>query len=154
DPRGAEGMAAAGAKLLALCEQARETAVPVGGGEILVRRRDVYLPLSSPGLCFGRLTGAIRADLYGGCLRASVGYLEIGSFAAIAVPGEMEPALAARIRAQLCRPDLVVFGLVDTEAGYLMREVDARDPLFGYERTMSPGPRAGERVATALTGVR
>jgi hypothetical protein len=70
----------------------------------------------------------------------------------VAVPGEMEPALAARLRAQLHRPDLVVFGLCDDEVGYLLRDKEARDPEFAYERSMSPCISAGELVSQAITG--
>ena len=94
----------------------------------------------------------VPRELYSGRLRTTVGYLRIGSFEAACVPGEMEPALAARIRATTNRPDLVIFGLVDDELGYLLREVDAHDPLYAYERLVSPGVTAGEMVSRALVG--
>jgi hypothetical protein len=60
--------------------------------------------------------------------------------------------LAERVRAELQRPDLVVFGLCDDEVGYLMREQEASDPEYAYERLMSPCRTAGERVRAAITG--
>ena len=152
NPRGVEGMPLVGNKLLELFESARTNATQLTTDRLEIRRRDVYLPLSSPGLVLGRLSGAIRRELFGGCLRASVGYLKLGAFEAISVPGEMEPVLAEEIRRQTRRPNLLVFGLVDDEVGYLMRGKDAVDPNFAYERTMTPGPDAGELVRAALVG--
>jgi hypothetical protein len=119
-----------------------------------VRRQDVYLPLTSFGLRLARLTLVIPRELYGGHARTTVGWLRIGELQAVAVPGEMEPALAERIRARLGVPDLLVFGLCDDELGYLMREQDARDPEFAYERSMSPCVLAGEMIEEALCGAR
>jgi hypothetical protein len=45
-----------------------------------------------------------------------------------------------------------VFGLVDDEVGYIMRGVDAVDPEFAYERTMSPSRDAGELLRAAIVG--
>jgi len=36
--------------------------------------------------------------------------------------------------------------------GYLLREVDARDREFAYERTMAPSVDTGEHVFRELTG--
>ncbi|MHC4815089.1 MAG: neutral/alkaline non-lysosomal ceramidase N-terminal domain-containing protein [Planctomycetota bacterium] len=151
-PKGAAGIPLVGQKLMELGRTALAAGRQLTVDDILLRRRDVYLPLESLGLIFARLTMVIPREIYDGCLRTTVGYLRIGSFEAACIPGELEPALAARIRAAVNRPDLVMFGLVDDEVGYLMREEDARDPLYLYERTVSPGVWAGEQVSTALVG--
>jgi hypothetical protein len=90
--------------------------------------------------------------VFSGAARTSVGYLRMGAFEAVAIPGEMEPALAEQLRGQLGKPNLVIFGLCDDEVGYLMRDQEAIDPLYAYERSMSPCRSAGERVRRALTG--
>jgi len=95
---------------------------------------------------------ALQRQLFDGAARSTVGYLRIGTFEAVAVPGEMEPALAQKVRAELHRADLVLFGLCDDELGYLLREQDARDPEFAYERDVSACLRAGEIVRAAITG--
>ena len=118
--------------------------------EVEVRRRDAYLPLRSTGLALGRLTLVLPREAYGDTLRSSVGYLRLGSFEAVAVPGEMEPGLAERVRRATGRPDLLIFGLADDEVGYLMSEKDAHDPEYEYERTMSPSTDSGERILRAL----
>lgn len=150
-PSGVVGMPRIGKKLLATCEAALSAAQPVAAGDAAIRRQDIYIPLRAPGLVLGRLTGTIRRELYAGQLRTSVGYLRLGTFEAISVPGEIEPVFADEIRRALHRPNLVFFGLVDDEIGYIMREQDAVDPEFAYERTMSPGREAGELIRTALT---
>lgn len=150
--RNADGVRQMGADLVAIARAALAAGEPLPVDAIEVRRRDVYLPLTSMGLKLGRLTAVIPRDLYGGYVRSTVGWLRIGGLRAIAVPGEMEPALAQRIRGRLGAPDLLVFGLCDDELGYLMREQDARDPLFAYERGMSPCVRAGEMIEAALCG--
>jgi hypothetical protein len=150
--RDIDGARKMGGELCALAEAALAGASPLPVTSIEVRRRDVYLPLGTIGLTLGRLTSVVERELYDGCARSSVGWLRLGDFEAMAVPGEMEPALAARIRMDLGKPNLVVFGLCDDELGYLLREVDANDPLFRYERSMSPCRLAGEMVASALTG--
>ena len=149
-PRGPEGMPQIGARLLGVCERAVANARPLPTRELEIRRRDVYLPLQTAGLTLFRLSGVVKRRLYSGKIRASVGYLRLDDFEAISVPGEMEPVLAEEIRRALHKPNLVVFGLVDDEVGYLMRAQDARDPEFAYERTMSPCAEAGELVRAAL----
>jgi hypothetical protein len=138
--------------LLAVAQRALAAAEPLPADELEVVRRDVYMPLTSPGLLLGRLTLVVPRAAYDGELRTTVGYLRIGALEVACVPGEMEPVLAARLRSELGRPRLLLFGLVDDEIGYLMRERDARDPEFSYERTMSPVVDAGERIVAALTG--
>lgn len=85
-----------------------------------------------------------------GLARSSVGYLRLGSLVMLAIPGEMEPVMAARIRDRLHLPSAMLLGLCDDELGYLMRGEDARDPEFRYERSMSPCVDAGEIIGEAL----
>ena len=152
EPSGLEGMQVMTDALMETGREALDQAAPVDVRELEVRRRDVYMPLTSTGLLLGRLTMVIPRRAYGGHMRSTVGSLRIGPIEAVCVPGEMEPTLAQRIRDTLGAPDLLVFGLVDDEVGYLMREVDAKDPLFAYERSMSPMVDAGEVVFEAVTG--
>ncbi|MBL8723048.1 MAG: hypothetical protein JNK49_03340 [Planctomycetes bacterium] len=151
-PRDATGVAKFGAVACTLAEQALASAKPLAVDAIEVRRADLYLPVETLGFRLGQLTMALQRQLYDGCARSSVGWLRIGDFEAVAVPGELEPTLAQRLRAELHRPDLVVFGLCDDELGYLLDERDARNPRFGYERSMSVCLRAGELVRAALSG--
>ncbi|MFO1077685.1 MAG: hypothetical protein U1E73_08155 [Planctomycetota bacterium] len=151
-PRDLAGVQAMGGSLCDLAEQALAAALPSPVAAIEVRRRDVYLPVATLGFRLGRLTTVLQRELFSGCARSTVGWLRLGDFEAVAVPGEMEPALAAKVRAELGAPNLVLFGLCDDELGYLMREQDARDPEFAYERSMSVCVDAGERVRAAITG--
>lgn len=151
-PRDATGVAAMGERVCALAEQALAAADAVPVDAVEVRRRDLYVPVRSLGFRLGRLTTALQRELFDGCARSVVGFLRIGTFAAVGVPGEMEPALAERLRRELRAPDLVVLGLCDDELGYLLRERDARDPEFEYEKSMSPCLLAGEIVRAAITG--
>jgi hypothetical protein len=152
-PNDMGGVAAYGAAACDLFERALERAAPLPVDGVEVRRADVYLPMHSAAFKLGRLTTALPRELFAGAARTSVGYLRLGAFEAVAVPGEMEPALAQQVRAELGRPDLLVLGLCDDEVGYLMREQEAIDPEFAYERSMSPCRLAGELVRSALTGV-
>ncbi|MBX3462040.1 MAG: hypothetical protein KF830_02635 [Planctomycetes bacterium] len=151
-PRDQTGVEAMGRALCDLCERALQAAEPVPVDAVEVRRRDVYLPMVAAGFRFGRLATVLQRELYAGHARSTVGWLRIGTFAAVAVPGEMEPALARQLRAELGQPELVVLGLCDDEVGYLLRDQEARDPEFAYERSMSPCRSAGERVRAAITG--
>lgn len=151
-PRDMDGVKQFGRLACDLCEGALASAEVMPVDAIEVRRADVYLPMASAAFCIGRTTTALQRDLFSGAARTSVGYLRIGAFEAAAIPGEIEPGLAEQVRGQLGRPNLVIFGLCDDEVGYLMREQDAIDPLFAYERSMSPCRTAGERVRRALTG--
>lgn len=135
-----------------LCEQALATSTPMPVDAIEVRRSDVYLPMTAAAFRIGRTTTSLQRESFSGAARTSVGYFRMGSFEAVAIPGEMEPALAEQLRGQLGRPDLLILGLCDDEVGYLMRAQDAVDPLFAYERSMSPCRTAGERIREALTG--
>jgi hypothetical protein len=154
EQRNMDGVRHFGAEALRIAQAALAAAEPLPVDAIEVRKRDVYLPLRCMGFRLGRLTTSLQRDVYDGHARSSVGWLRIGSLQAVAVPGEMEPALAQRIRDRLGVPDLLVFGLCDDELGYLMREQDARDPEFAYEKSMSPCVRAGEIVEAALCGPR
>ncbi len=151
-PRDREGLQKLGGGVCDLAERALSGAAEVPIDAVEVRRRDVYLPMRMLGFRLGRMTGALPRQLYGGAARSTVGYLRLGTFEAVALPGEMEPALAAKLRAESARPDLVLFGLCDDEVGYLLRRQDALDPEFAYERSMSPCVDAGELVRGAVTG--
>ncbi|MFK7739865.1 MAG: hypothetical protein AB8H80_06035 [Planctomycetota bacterium] len=150
--RDLDGVASFGSRACDLCEQALRTALPMPVDEIEVRRSDVYLPMRSAPFLIARSTTALQRELFSGAARCPLGYLRLGAFEAVTVPGEMEPAMAERVRAETGRPDLCVFGLCDDEVGYLMRDQEAIDPEFAYERSMSPSRRAGELVRHALTG--
>ena len=152
EPRDEAGIRTFGEVACATCERALEQAAELTVDAIEVRRRDLYLPMMSAGFRIGRLTTVLERELFDGSARSTVGFLKLGAFEAVAVPGEMEPALAERLRAELRRPDLIVFGLCDDEVGYLLREKEARDPEYAYEMSMSPCRSAGERVRTAITG--
>ena len=152
DPKGADGMAYMAEVVFARARDALADAEPVPVSTAEVRRRDIYMPVTSTGLLVGRLTLVLPRRAYSGQIQSTVGWLRIGTIEAVCVPGEMEPTLAERIRRVTGKPDLLLFGLVDDELGYLMREVDARDPEFAYERSMSPVVDTGERVFEALTG--
>ena len=151
-PRDVEGMPRFADGMIDACTTALRAATPLDVRTLEVRRRDVYMPWDSFGLGLARLTLAIPRESYGDCIRTGVGWLRLGPLEAVMVPGEIEPGLAERIRRAARRPDLLVFGLVDDEVGYLMSEKDARDRNYAYERTMSPGPDAGELVFEALVG--
>lgn len=153
-PRDEQGVRTFGEQACTLCEQALATAAPLPVDAVEVRRSDLYLPMSTLGFRLGRLTTALQRELYDGDARSTVGWLRLGAFEAVAVPGEVEPALAELLRAQLHRPELVLFGLCDDEVGYLLRAQEAADPEYAYERSMSACGDAGERVRAALTGVR
>lgn len=151
-PRDEVGVRHFGLQACDLCERALATAAPLAVDAIEVRRRDVYLPMASLGFRLGRLTTVLQRELYDGDARSTVGWLRIGAFEAVALPGEMEPALAERLRAQLQRPELVLFGLCDDEVGYLLRQQEVDDPEYAYERSMSACATAGELVSAAITG--
>ncbi|MCC6672868.1 MAG: hypothetical protein IT458_17525 [Planctomycetes bacterium] len=154
DPYGPEGVHPMVQRLAKACDEALAEAREVVVDRIEVRRADVFLPLTSPGLTLGRLTLAVPRPVYRDNVRSTVGWLRLGDLEIVTVPGEMEPGLAARIRLLARNPDLLVFGLVDDEVGYLMSERDARDREFAYERLMSPSRSSGERVVEALVGRR
>ena len=153
-PREMAGVRAFGERACEVAEAALAAARPLVTDMIEVRRRDLFVPVRALGFRVGRLTGVLPRELHDGMARTTVGSLRIGDFIAVAVPGEIEPALAELIRKQLGVPDLVILGLCDDEIGYLMRERDARDPLFAYEQSMSLCVRAGEMVRAAITGRR
>jgi hypothetical protein len=152
-PRDASGVAAFGARACAVAEAALRAAEPLPVDAIDVARADVYLPLRTTGFRLGRLTTVLPREAHGGAARSTVGWLRLGAFEAVAVPGEIEPVFAEELRVALRKPRLVVFGLCDDEVGYLLRGVDAVDPGFAYERSMSACRDAGERVRAALVGV-
>jgi len=153
EPRDAVGVAAFGARACDVAEAALRTAEPLPVDAIEVARADVYLPLRTTGFRLGRLTTVLPRETHAGAARSTVGWLRLGGFEAVAIPGEIEPVFAEELRIALRKPRLVVFGLCDDEVGYLLRGVDAVDPGFAYERSMSACRDAGERVRAAVVGV-
>src|SRR5204863_2593053 len=107
--RDRSGVQAFGERACDLCETALAAAAPLPVDAIEVRRADVYLPLTSIGFRIGRLTTVLQRELFSGDARSTVGMLRIGAFEAIAVPGEMEPVMAAQVRAELRRPNALIF---------------------------------------------
>lgn len=148
--RGTENVVPMGERLVEFAETSLAQAEDIEVQDMALVRSEVFLPLDSYLLRIGRQTTLIPREVYGGCLRSTVSYLRLGSLEIAMVPGEMEPGLAAKIRALSHRPNLLVFGLVDDEVGYLMDDRTARDPEFSYERGMGPGVRGGEQVTDAL----
>jgi hypothetical protein len=148
----ASGIVKMGEDLQKLGEEALASAEPLSVPDMEVHRQDVYLPMRSFGLSGARLLMLIPRNVYDGHLRSTVGYLRLGEFEAVTLPGETEPGFAQRVCSESHRPNMLIFSLVDDEVGYLMSERDARDPEFAYERSMSPGVDAGERVLSALIG--
>lgn len=149
-PRDATGIAQSGERLVALGKQALAQAAELPVAEIELRRHDLFLPLENRWLGLARTLLDVVRPLHEGCVRTTVGYLRIGTLEAALVPGELEPVFAERIRRACRRPNLLFFGLVDDEVGYLLRGRDARDPEFAYELSMSPGVDAGEQMARSL----
>lgn len=153
EPRDATGVAAFGARACDVAEAALAAAEPLAVDAVEVARADVYLPLRTTGFRLGRLTTVLPRETHAGAARSTVGWLRLGDFEAVAIPGEIEPVFAEELRIALRKPRLVLFGLCDDEVGYLLRGVDAVDPEFAYERSMSACRDAGERVRAAVVGV-
>lgn len=151
-PRTMAGVRAFGQQACDVAERALARGATLPVDAIEVRRADLFVPMRAMAFRLGRLTGVLPRELHGGAARTTVGFLRIGAFRAALVPGEMEPALAEQVRAETGMPDLVIFGLCDDEIGYLLREQEARDPEYAYERSMSACLMAGELVRAALTG--
>ncbi|MCR9246490.1 MAG: hypothetical protein NXI31_15765 [bacterium] len=154
DPRTPAGVEEFGRQTCDVAERALTAAEPLPIDAVEVRRADLFVPMDALGFRLGRLTAVLPREVHDGHARTTVGFLRLGAFEAALVPGEMEPALAEQLRAQVARPDLVIFGLCDDEIGYLMRAEEAADPEYAYELSMSACFDAGERVRRALSGVR
>ncbi len=151
-PRTPAGVQECGSKLCDIAERALAAAEPMPIDAIEMRRRDIFLPMEALAFRLGRLMTVLQRELHEGYARSTVGYFRLGPFEAALIPGEMEPALAEQLRAELGCPDLLIFGLCDDEVGYLMRKQEARHPDYRYEHSMSPCTLAGEMVRAALTG--
>ncbi len=101
-----------------------------------------------------RWTGVLKRRLYrGGFLRTEVNVWELGALRIATVPGEITPDLGLRIKRVVGgRPTLLV-GLANDELGYLLPEAEFELPIYDYERTLSPGRDAGERILRRLEDV-
>ena len=149
-PYGTKGMAPHRDRLLGLVREAETAARPLLAEPFTVRRTDVFLPVDNRGYHLSFQLGLFPRQLWQGHVRTTVGVFEIGPVRAASVPGEIEPNLAGRIKAQLGGAPSLVFALADDELGYLMAREDAQLPTFTYERTLTPCDDAGDRLSKAV----
>lgn len=115
-----------------------------------IRHSPIYLENENFLYDLVRFTGVIERRMYkGGYIRTEVNRWRVGNLWLASVPGEITPDLALRIKKQ-AEGTTMILGLANDELGYLIPEADYSLPIYSYERTLCPGPRAGDRVVRRL----
>jgi hypothetical protein len=91
-------------------------------------------------------TGILDRPIYGsGFIETEVNLWEIGKLRIATLPGELSPDIGMRIR-RMCGHPAMILGLADDELGYLFPSYDFHLALYGYERTLSVGEDAADRL--------
>lgn len=91
-------------------------------------------------------TGVLDRPIYGnGYIESEVNLWEIGKLRIATVPGEISPDLGMRIR-KICGHPAMILGLANDELGYLFPSYDFDLALYDYERTLSVGKYAADRL--------
>lgn len=99
----------------------------------------------------GRATGILDRRFYrGGWLETEVNVWALGRLRIVTVPGEMTPDLGLRVKRLVAGEPTLLIGLGNDELGYLLPEAEFDLPIYGYERTLSPGADAGTRVVRRI----
>lgn len=128
-----------------------------------IRKKIVTLPLENFLFQEGMKTGIIPNN--GDVLTdenevmTEVGIVDIGNVRILLIPGEMQPTLGLKIK-KLTGAKMVI-GLANDEIGYIIPTEDfykfgIEDPadgpvdLYKYERTMSLGPKTGDKIYEAF----
>jgi hypothetical protein len=93
-----------------------------------------------------QFTGVLDRPVYGhGYIETEVNLWEIGKLRIATVPGELSPDIGMRIR-KICGHPAMIVGLADDELGYLFPSYDYDLALYDYERTLSVGEYAADRL--------
>jgi hypothetical protein len=142
----------------ALGTLSREQATPVQGLEH--HRQEYTIPMTNPlfrmAMEAGLLPNLINDD---GTITTEANLLRMGPAWLLGVPGELLPKLGLAFKAEMRGAGAgtaAVAGLTNDELGYILPQEDYLypdnpfDPGDHYEETMSIGPEAGPRLATAV----
>jgi len=93
-----------------------------------------------------RITGIIDRPEYGhGYIETEVNLWEIGDLRIATIPGELAPDVGMRIK-RACGHPAMIIGLANDELGYLFASYDYDLALYDYERTLSVGRLAADRL--------
>ena len=91
-------------------------------------------------------TNILHRPTYGhGFIETEVNLWEIGKLRIATVPGEISPDIGMRIR-RTCGHPAMILGLANDELGYLFPGYDYHLSLYDYERTLSVGEDAADRL--------
>ncbi len=118
-------------------------------------RERIAVPIENGRFRFARVIGVIERPLYeGDTVLSDVDLFRIGDAVFLTAPGEVVPGLGRAIKRRAIRSGLgriaFLVGLGNDELGYILARDDWDDPVFGYERSMSPGPQAGPLLEETL----
>jgi len=83
-------------------------------------------------------------------IETEMALLDWGELSMLFLPGEPSPELGRALRARLKGDLRMVIGVALDELGYLLSDRQWADARFEYERSMSVGPAAANRIMQAL----
>ncbi len=123
-----------------------------GGLELVAR--ELVLPLDNPLLRGAAQAGLLRVSARElNAVRTRMSGLLVGGVPLVTIPGEAVPAIALELRklwrARGGRPPLFIVGLAHDELGYILLPEQYESDVYQYERSMSLGRRAAERMISA-----
>lgn len=75
--------------------------------------------------------------------------MDLGEVTMLSVPGEILPAPALQLKAEMPGPFPMVVALGNDELGYILDPKDWERELYSYERSMSIGPEAWPQIQKA-----
>lgn len=122
----------------------------ISSADIAVRRVTISAPFENT----GDLKKAVELGLVSNLLNergkvvAEVNRIDIGPLKIFTVPGELFPKIWWRVKRN--QKDVMMFGLVNGEFGYILLPEDVRSGKHRYHVSVSIGPTFGEEVDRAL----
>lgn len=122
---------------------------------LAVRHAPLYIRNANFRYHLVRWTRVLRRRMFsGGYVLSEVNLWRVGPLRVATVPGEITPDLGIRIKREVGGDPTLLVGLANDELGYLLPSADFDLPIYDYERTVSPGADAGDRVRRRLQELR
>ncbi len=117
-----------------------------------LRTMRLVLPLQADGLLRLAMNLGLMdpRPVAGEQIETEMALLDWGELSMLFLPGEPSPELGRALRARLKGDLRMVIGVALDELGYLLSDRQWADARFEYERSMSVGPAAANRIMQAL----
>lgn len=145
-----KGAQRAGKILASYASYALDAAEELKIESIEIRRTQLKLPIENDVFVYLAKKKIISRSLKDERLWSEVWAVDLGGLSLLSVPGEIFPSLGFKYKDIMTSRYKMIVGLANDELGYIMDSKEWNDPLYAYERTVSPGKSAGGMLTAAV----